>query len=119
MPHSVKNTLYLQPFGPSLATQTCSGPTPPQARWLHSITVPITAVEAPREGLLVDSLRDAAEQADGGGHHGGTSMSAELPSMNATIVPSTNERMLADTIESRCAQSDWTLPRYREMLSPR
>jgi glutamine synthetase len=91
---------------------------PSMAALNHRSVSLITAVESLAK--VVDSLRDAAEQADGGGHHGGADTHAELPSMNATIVPLMNEaRMLADTIESRCAQSDWTLPRYREMLSPR
>jgi glutamine synthetase len=66
---------------------------------------------------LVDRLRDAATLADGPGHGEEHTSSQPLPKIVQTVVPIMNDaRTLADLIESRCAATDWDLPRYRDML---
>jgi glutamine synthetase len=66
---------------------------------------------------VTDRLRDAATLADGPGHGEEHAGSGPLPKIVQTVVPlMTEARTLADLVESRCAQSDWDLPRYRDML---
>jgi glutamine synthetase len=66
----------------------------------------------------VDRLRQTTAEVQGGdghGHGGGASQP-----LNAALIPQMREvRRLADLIEARCADGDWSLPRYRDMLCPR
>ena len=63
----------------------------------------------------VDRLREAAQMFGGDGHgHGNGSAEVKL---NDTVVPIMTEcRRLAEVVEARCAECDWDLPRYRDML---
>jgi glutamine synthetase len=66
---------------------------------------------------VLDRLRDAATLAEGPAHGEEYPDSGPLPSIVQTVVPLMSEaRTLADLIESRCAGTDWDLPRYRDML---
>ncbi|TVQ59711.1 MAG: glutamine synthetase type III [Phycisphaerales bacterium] len=65
----------------------------------------------------VDRLRDAASLADAPAHGEEHTETRHVPMINEAIVPLLGEaRALADLLESRCAESDWDLPRYRDML---
>jgi glutamine synthetase len=66
---------------------------------------------------VVDRLRDAATLADAPSHGEQHTASHPLPKIVQTVVPLMIEaRTLADLIESRCAGTDWDMPRYRDML---
>jgi glutamine synthetase type III len=42
---------------------------------------------------------------------------AELPKIHETLAPLMKKaRQCADIVETRCADADWELPRYRDML---
>jgi len=66
---------------------------------------------------VADELREAASKLDSDGHHGSAPTDNAAAAVGATIVPlMAHARRLADAIESRCADSDWDMPRYRDML---
>lgn len=64
-----------------------------------------------------DKLRDTALKFSSGGHHAGPVADNSGEVLGASIIPLMVEvRRLADAVESRSAESDWDLPRYRDML---
>ncbi|TVQ60962.1 MAG: glutamine synthetase type III [Phycisphaerales bacterium] len=69
---------------------------------------------------VVDRLREASALAGASEHHGAGEAAQPTVSIQASIVPLMQQaRTLADHIESRCADADWDLPRYRDMLFSR